>query len=260
MAGSSETIVVLHVDDEPDFADLAADALVELDGRFEVVTANSAEAGLDRFESRDVDCVVSDFDMPGLDGIEFLEAVRDRRPDLPFVLFTGKGSEEVASEAISAGVTDYLQKEVGLAQYEVLANRVGNAVSRHRTRRNLDAQREQYRELFEEAPVMYAVTRNRQGVPVVEECNERFTARLGYAREDVVGEPLSSFYTDESRDELLEAGGYSRALEGEFTTERRSFLAAEGSVVETVLRAVPRMNDRGEVVGTLTLYLDRPAD
>jgi DNA-binding NtrC family response regulator len=54
--------------------------------------------------------------MPGVDGLEFLASVREEYPDLPFILFTGKGSEEIASEAISRGVTDYLQKETGTDQ------------------------------------------------------------------------------------------------------------------------------------------------
>lgn len=45
--------------------------------------------------------------MPGQTGIEFLEVVRDQYANLPFILFTGQGSDEIASDAISAGVTDY---------------------------------------------------------------------------------------------------------------------------------------------------------
>jgi DNA-binding response OmpR family regulator len=68
-----------------------------------------------------------------MSGIELLETVRETYPDLPFVLFTETGSEEVASEAISAGVTDYLQKGGGSEQYALLANRIENAVQAHRT-------------------------------------------------------------------------------------------------------------------------------
>lgn len=50
------------------------------------------------------------YDMPRQTGIEFLETVREEYPGLPFILYTGKGSEEVAADAISAGVFDYLQK------------------------------------------------------------------------------------------------------------------------------------------------------
>ena len=123
-------IRVLLVDDSPDFADLVSDFL-ERNG-FEVVTATSASDGLSMMEDGVVDCVVSDFEMPDRDGLEFLEAVRENHGDLPFILFTGKGSEEIASEAISAGVTDYLQKGHGKEQYDLLSKRITNAVNQYR--------------------------------------------------------------------------------------------------------------------------------
>ncbi|MFB6135087.1 MAG: PAS domain S-box protein [Halanaeroarchaeum sp.] len=142
-------IRVLHVDDDPDFAELAADMLEREDDRFSVQTAERPSEGLDRLRDAEFDCVVSDYDMPGQNGIAFLEAVRDEFPELPFILYTGKGSEEIASEAISAGVTDYLQKETGTDQYTVLANRITNVVESHQSRRRLaernrDLQRYKY--------------------------------------------------------------------------------------------------------------------
>ena len=139
MPVTTDPIHVLHVDDDPDFTDLAATFLEREDDRIAVRTADCAEAGLAALADHDVDCVVSDYDMPGRNGIEFLEAVRETHPDLPFVLFTGKGSEEIASDAISAGVTDYLQKESGTSQYAVLANRITNVVEQHRSRRAVEA-------------------------------------------------------------------------------------------------------------------------
>jgi PAS domain S-box-containing protein len=131
--GGSDPIRVLHVDDDPAFVDLAATFLEREDDRIEVVTATSAADGLDGLDEG-IDCVVSDYDMPGLNGIDFLERVREGHADLPFVLFTGKGSEEIASEAISAGVTDYVRKSPGSEQYEILVNRIVNAVEAARTR------------------------------------------------------------------------------------------------------------------------------
>jgi signal transduction histidine kinase/PAS domain-containing protein len=77
--------------------------------------------------------------MPGTDGLEFLETVRARDPDMPFLLFTSQGSEALASEAVSAGVTDYIQKSHGTQQYAVLAKRVRNAVERVRAKATADA-------------------------------------------------------------------------------------------------------------------------
>jgi len=137
MAGTIDTISVLHVDDEPDFADLTATFLEREDDLFEVETATSASDALANFEIPTFDCIVSDHDMPSTNGIEFLEEVRGEHPDLPFILYTGKGSEEVASDAITAGVTDYLQKGSGTDHYTLLANRIENVVESRRSQQKL---------------------------------------------------------------------------------------------------------------------------
>ncbi|MFB6097089.1 MAG: response regulator [Haloferacaceae archaeon] len=149
MSQFDETIRVLHVDDEPSFGELAGEFLERADDGIAVRTASSAERGLDLLSEHEIDCLVSDYDMPGMDGIAFLEAVRREYPDLPFILYTGKGSEEIASEAISAGVTDYLQKRTGTGQYDLLANRIRNAVERHRSARELEASRRRRRRQHE---------------------------------------------------------------------------------------------------------------
>lgn len=127
----SESILVLHVDDELSFAELASEFLEREDDRFTVITETSADDGLARINTDEIDCIVSDYQMPSTDGLEFLSAVRETHPDLPFILFTGQGSEEIASEALSMGVTDYLQKETTSEQYQLLANRINNAVDRY---------------------------------------------------------------------------------------------------------------------------------
>lgn len=141
MRATGHAIRVLHVDDEPDFATMAANFIEREDDRLTVDAVTSATEGLERLGTGEMDCIVSDYDMPGRNGIEFLEAVRAEHPDLPFVLYTGKGSEEVASEAISAGVTDYLQKANGTEQYALLANRVITSVERYRAQQEVDWQR-----------------------------------------------------------------------------------------------------------------------
>jgi len=106
MSASQNAIRVLHVDDDPDLTDLTATYLEREDERLVIETATSAEEGSNRLRDDEFDCIISDYNMPGQNGIEFLETVRKDYSDLPFVLYTGKGSEEVASDAISAGVTD----------------------------------------------------------------------------------------------------------------------------------------------------------
>ena len=136
------TVRVLHVEDDGQFADLAETFLQRELADVTIQHADDPTEGMELLAESAVDCIVSDYDMPDINGIEFLEAVREEYPDLPFILFTGKGSEEVAGEAISKGVTDYLQKESGTDQYTILANRIRNTVEQHQVRGELAGARE----------------------------------------------------------------------------------------------------------------------
>lgn len=147
------SIPVLHVDDEPDFADMVADFLEREDDRFNVKTATETSSALDYLTGDGFECIVSDYEMPGQNGIKLLEMVRSKYPDLPFILFTGRGGEEVASEAITAGATDYLQKQAGTEQYKLLANRIENAVQKYRSETAVERSEERYHNLVDTAPI-----------------------------------------------------------------------------------------------------------
>jgi signal transduction histidine kinase/DNA-binding response OmpR family regulator len=202
----AESINVLHVDDEPDFAEMTATVLERQDERFRIDTATSATAGLDHLNHADYDCILSDYDMPGQNGIEFLETVRDEYPDLPFILFTGKGSEEIASEAISAGVSDYLQKGTGTERYELLANRITNAVAQHETERkererSLKRYSARFGEAFRTIDIPTLIL-DADGDIVV--WNEALEDLLGIDREDVAGiDSIGSVVYDGKRESVL---------------------------------------------------------
>lgn len=150
VALTDERINVLHVDDDESLVELSAEFLERQSDLLSVHTELRPTDALEYLEEHDVDCIVSDYDMPGKNGLEFLEAVREQYPDLPFILFTGKGSEQIASEAISKGVTDYLQKQTGAEQYELLANRIRNTVDQHRASQRAQQIERWLRELAEE--------------------------------------------------------------------------------------------------------------
>jgi PAS domain S-box-containing protein len=145
------SVEILSVDDDPDLLELLQTYLQREDDRITVRIATSGEDALEFVEANTLDAIVSDFDMPGTTGLDLLEAVREIDSDLPFILYTGKGSEEIAGEAISKGVTEYMQKEVGTDQYSVLANRILNAVERYRADQRVEAERARFRAVFERA-------------------------------------------------------------------------------------------------------------
>lgn len=125
---------VLHVEDNDFFASVTSGILDDEYG-IRVHTVESASDALTRIEDEQFDCIVSDYEMPGMNGLEFLSELRDQYSSLPFILLTGGGSEQIASKAISMGVTDYLKKGTGKEQFTVLANRIENAVARRRAER-----------------------------------------------------------------------------------------------------------------------------
>ena len=102
-------IRVLHVDDDPDFLDLAQ-AFLERSGELQVATETSPAAAHTRILDERWDAVVSAYLMPGLTGIELLRLLRQAGRDTPFILFTGKGREEVVIQALNEGADFYLQK------------------------------------------------------------------------------------------------------------------------------------------------------
>ncbi|NGM68593.1 GAF domain-containing protein [Natronolimnobius sp. AArcel1] len=140
----TNSITVLVVDNEPGFADIAAQMLEHEADAITAKPATSSTRALEILANHDIDCIVSDYEMPQLSGLELLAEVREDDPNLPFILFTGRGSEEVASEAIAAGVTQYLQKGTGDEQYTLLANQIVNAVSQYRTETELRESERRY--------------------------------------------------------------------------------------------------------------------
>ena len=239
-----ELVRVLHADSEPDFADLAAMHLEREREAFDVCTATSATEGLDRLAREDIDCIVSDYDMPGMDGLDFLEVVREEYPDLPFILFTGRGSEEIASEAISAGVTEYLNKGTGTDQYTVLADRIANTVEKYRAERELIETDQVVRTILDSLPlVLY--TLDEEG---------RFTRSQGKALETIGLEPgevvgRSVFEVFEGFPEIIDH--YERAFDGELVEK-------VVEVGDTVFRSwyQPLRNENGDVVGVVGLSTD----
>jgi len=235
------SVHILHVDDEPDFADLTAEFLEREDSQFTVETAPNVSTGLERLDNGDYDCIVSDYNMPGRDGIQFLKVVREHYPNLPFILFTGKGSESVAGKAVSAGVTDYLQKESGTEQYKLLANRIRNAVSRAR------AQRDRQRHLN-------AIETAQEGISILDGngefiyVNEAYADLYGYDTEGLLGEHWSLLYRDKDMCRMREKILPRVEMEGYWHGETTGLRADGSTFIEDHTLAT---TDSGELVCTV---------
>jgi len=125
-------IEVLLVDDEASLLDVTK-VFLEKEGDIKISTVLSAHEALDLLETHDFDVIVSDYEMPQMNGIELLKATKKAFPLIPFIVFTGRGREHVAIEALNLGADFYLQKGGHpRSQFAELRNMIEQAVSRKR--------------------------------------------------------------------------------------------------------------------------------
>ncbi|HED14425.1 MAG TPA: PAS domain S-box protein [Gammaproteobacteria bacterium] len=125
-----------------------------------------------------------------------------------------------------------------------------------RAEQRLRQAEQRYRALFEEAPVMYVLTRNVKGTPVIADCNQLFWHTLGYDHDELVGRSLADLYTPTSHAELHEHGGYQSALNDTFTVQERELLTRDGHVIFCLLQAMPEVDATGQVYGTRAMFVD----
>ena len=145
-------IRVLMVDDNKQLLDVAA-MYMERDAEdFEITTADSVTHALDILGFNSFDAIISDYQMPILDGLEFLARVRARDENIPFIIFTGKGREEIAIQALNLGATHYVVKGGDpRSQYAELIHIVRSSVEHHVERKARYESEERYRFVFENA-------------------------------------------------------------------------------------------------------------
>ena len=157
---------VLYVDDEEALLEIAK-LFLERSGEFAFETTLSAKGALELLASRPFDAIISDYQMPGMDGIELLKKVRSMHGDIPFILFTGKGREEVVIQAINHGADFYLQKGgEPKAQFAELAHKIRQGVKRKNAQDALTKNEEDFRSLVESARDAIYISVNQQFVYV----------------------------------------------------------------------------------------------
>jgi len=188
---------VLHIDDEPDYLELTKLYMEDVDPSLIFESATSPDEAMGFLKERGYDCVVCDYKMPGENGLEFFDEVRNFSA-IPFILYTARGSEEVAEGAFVKGVTDYVRKEESPSHFQLLARRIRNAVEKHRTE-------ELYRTIVEDNRDAFVII---NGLTITY-ANQAMADILGLGcPEDVMGHTISEFL-DEDR-KMVERRALSR--------------------------------------------------
>lgn len=143
---------ILVVEDEPVLLEVIKLTMEKMGG-FEVTAVLNAENALEKIGNRKYSAIISDYDMPGMNGLEFLETVRASGDDTPFIIFTGKGREEIAIKAYELGADHYIQKggDTRSLFYEII-QKINTAVEKKQISRELERSRKQYTNIFNHLP------------------------------------------------------------------------------------------------------------
>ncbi len=184
---------VLMVDDEPGILEIAQDFL-ESEGDISVTTADSASQALTRLKNENIDVIISDYQMPpGMNSIELLKQLREEGNDTPFIIFTGRGREEVAIEALNNGAAFYLQKGINIeVQFTELRNMIIQVAERKRMEHALRESEERNRMIVENAPMIIYTARYSGDDLFLTSLNPAFERMTGWSCMESNGRSLSS--------------------------------------------------------------------
>ncbi|MHA1461664.1 MAG: response regulator, partial [Candidatus Heimdallarchaeota archaeon] len=129
-----DIINILLVDDEEALLEASKLYLENLSEKFQIYPINSAKKALEKLSSTAYDIIISDYQMSEMNGLEFLAELRSVGNETPFIIFTGKGREEVAIQALNLGADYYLQKGGETrSQFRELVNLIEKLVEKKQT-------------------------------------------------------------------------------------------------------------------------------
>lgn len=197
-------INILFVDDEIDMLKQAEIYLSKQDDSFEIETALSGEEALDLLSKKDFEIIITDYKMPSMDGIELLKEVRGSEIDIPFLILTAAGDEEVAMEALNYGADRYILKEGRVKkQFQILSKEIKQEIEHYNTRRKLIKSESKYENLVNNLPVGIYKT-NPKGEII--NANKAFSEMLGYSsvRELKAINAFDLFVDPEDRNKWME--------------------------------------------------------
>ena len=175
---------ILYVDDDADLLALGKFFLERFENIF-VTTILGASEAIDLLTTQAFDAILSDYQMPRIDGIEFLRQIRSSGNTIPFILFTGKGREEVVIQALNEGADYYLQKGGDpRPQFAELAHKIRHAVKERRLETSIRDHERRESDIINFLPdATFAI--NREGIVIA--WNRAMESLTGIRASDMIG-------------------------------------------------------------------------
>jgi PAS domain S-box-containing protein len=220
-------IRVLYVDDDSCSQEITKQIMNDIDSSFEFDNACCVKEAFKKLATENFDVIVSDYEMPQKNGLQFLKELREQNIQIPFILFTGKSREEVAIKALNLGADGYHNKQdPPEIVYRELSHSISVLFDRDTAKHAFEESEKRYRVLMEKASETIFV-HNIEGQIV--DANQQAYKKLGYTKEE-----LSKMTIADIDGEAIHTGKGDRlwpiVISGETMTFESSYKRKDGSV------------------------------
>ncbi len=241
-------IHVLHVDDDPSIREISKQILTDM-GSFDFDGACCVDEAFGKLKTGIYDVVVSDYEMPMKNGLQFLKELREKKNDVPFILFTGKGREEVAIQALNWGADRYINKN-GPPEtvYTELAYAIVSSVEKTNAKRQMfyDAM------LFQNVTEPIVATDDKR---VIKAWNKAAEKLFGWTAKEVTGksvqEVFDSVQVEPPEKMLIEELDSRGVFHGEIVRKNKA-----GVPVAIELNIISLQDRLGKFIGNVAVYHD----
>jgi two-component system, OmpR family, phosphate regulon sensor histidine kinase PhoR len=259
MTNAMGAIRVLVVDDELDIRE-ASERILSRIG-FHLSTAARGDEALQIFERARSDIVLLDLKMPGLDGMEVLQRLRELDPSILVIVITGYATVETAIEAMKQGAYDFIPKPFEPDQLRIVVNRAADKIrltretqklelEKTRTLFDLDTEKSRLRTIIESLPDGLLVTNTGGQVVLI---NPSCRQMLKLDRDTASGRPLQEYLSDEALCRLVMEISKGKHVDYGDIPEQE-FALVDGTYLRAV--AQPVLGERKECLGAIVTFLD----
>jgi len=254
MNSGNETLIrILCVDDERSLLDTTR-SILELQTSFQIKTASSVDDALQIMNEKEFDVIVSDYQMPIKSGLDFLRELREKGNNVPFILFTGKGREEVAVKALNLGADRYFNK-IGHPEtvYGELVHGIRQAALQRSSEKKIWDREERLRAIIGSSPDAMIVT-DLHGDLI--DCNIETLKLLGVpSKKEIIGEDCYNFIAKEELEKVKET--VQKLLQkGSVNNVKSKLLTKNGSRIDVEFSANTLRDAYGKPVGAVVLTRD----
>lgn len=243
-------IRVLHIDDNRDHLELVKHKLSRLTEDLDLEWAESAEEAFECLERSSYECILSDYQMPGTNGLAILQRLRESGVRIPFIFLTGQGNEEVAAQALRSGADDYYTKQQTFAHYERLVHSIRRVVeaSKQKSEKEeaeeaLRQSEEKYRALFETSNDAIYFT-SREGRVI--DANPASEKLIGYTKDEMKNLNTADTFVNQGEREKYRPEIEERGYVKDFPVALRR---KDGKIIHVLITSSVQRDENGEVLG-----------